>query len=214
MAAVVALRPLLPPAKRMAAGSRANPKQASVPSAAQSGKSFARRGRSRVAKRLLRRQTESHRAAAHHAWKNHPNFIRIPNLFPRSGPPQCGGIPGSARLPAWACCWPGTLIGYSIYMANHEPDPQETVILGQTALASGQSGRPAGAGAQSGHGRAHSRGYCDHQPGRQSQPAGPAGQFQTDVTGTLTNALAIQKSRPEIISCRWTPCRRWAVTKW
>ena len=63
--AVVALRPLPPPAKRWAAGNSANPAQAGVSSAAPGGKLFALPGRNRASMCLLRRHTESPRDSAH-----------------------------------------------------------------------------------------------------------------------------------------------------
>lgn len=87
------------------------------------------------------------------------------------------------------------LAGYSVYVALHEPDPQETVVLGQTKLAAGS---PAGL-------RILVRNRVSGKPIRDAQvvlslrsklSVVKLGTFRTDATGTLSEALVIPELAP------------------
>ena len=88
------------------------------------------------------------------------------------------------------------LAGYSIYVAKHEPDPQETVILGQTRISAGS---PAAF-------RILVRNRISGQPIagaavvlQLAGPAGPAvklGAFRTDAAGCLADPVDIPKLAP------------------
>jgi hypothetical protein len=88
------------------------------------------------------------------------------------------------------------ITAYSIYVAVHEPDPQETVVLGQTQIASGS---PAGL-------RILIRHRASGQPvngarvelSLASKTAGtiPLGHFQTDASGSLADTINIPELAP------------------
>ncbi len=81
--------------------------------------------------------------------------------------------------------------GYSMYVAMHQPDPQETILLGQTKIASGSpaafrilvrnrvTGKPV-AGAT-----------VELSLLAKAGGTNRLGTFQTDATGSITNSIAI-----------------------
>ena len=85
--------------------------------------------------------------------------------------------------------------GYSLYVAVHQPDPQETVLLGQDRLAAnspaglrilvrnGLSGKPV-------------QGAEITLALRTSNAAFPLGTFHTDADGSLTNSIAVPDVPP------------------
>ena len=86
--------------------------------------------------------------------------------------------------------------GYSIYVAVHEPDPQETVVLGQTKIASGTSAAI----------RILVRNRVSDKPvagaavelSLQSKTAGTIklGLFHTDTSGSITDSINIPDVAP------------------
>jgi type II secretory pathway pseudopilin PulG len=106
--------------------------------------------------------------------------------------------------------------GYSLYVAIHEPDPQETVILGQTKLAAGS---PAGL-------RILVRNRVSGEPVRdasveislsgKTRETIHLGTYRTDTYGSLTNAIDIPDLPPgeyQIIVDAKSPLGRDQVTQ-
>src|SRR6266536_2706105 len=85
---------------------------------------------------------------------------------------------------------------YSIYIAVHEPDPQETVILGQTKMASGSPAglrilvrnRTSGKPVEGAKVELSLRGKTDRTV--------KLGTFQTDSNGSLADSINIPEIRP------------------
>ncbi|MGA2852934.1 MAG: MG2 domain-containing protein, partial [Verrucomicrobiota bacterium] len=89
-----------------------------------------------------------------------------------------------------------SIAGYSIYVAAHEPDPQETIILGQTKIASGTSAAF----------RILVRNRVSNKPvagatvelSLLSKTAGTIklGVFHTDASGSITDSISIPDVTP------------------
>src|SRR5690242_1199594 len=81
--------------------------------------------------------------------------------------------------------------GYSLYVAIHEPDPQETVILGQTKLAAGSPAALRILVRNRVSGEAVRDASVEINLSGKAQATIHLGSYRTDADGSLTNAIDI-----------------------